>query len=121
MRLLIFENEFVYLDTAFRYVNQLHFDNSLQYDVFASSQDFNDFSNIMSYDKIFVDISLSKKSVLDGFGILKKLSELNYPKSQIIIMTGNHQIKEGLAEKGIDTDYTILTKPVDIKDLISVL
>ena len=70
-----------------------------------------------TFDAVIVDISLSKKSVLDGYGILMKLNELKYDISKIIIMTGNHQIREGLKEKKIDYNYTILTKPIDIFDL----
>lgn len=117
MRILIFENEFVYLDTAFRYVNKLYFNNNLVFEVFANSQDLRPFSSVMNYHSIIVDISLSKKSLLDGYGILKKLVELNYDESKILIMTGNHQIKESLVEKGLHSNYQIVTKPIDIYDL----
>lgn len=121
MKILIFENEFVYLDTTFRYVSKLYFDEKLEYDVFASSQDFGALINANKYDLIIIDISLAKRSDLDGYGLLKKLNEIDFSKEKIVIMTGNHQIKEGLKEKGLDFDYKILTKPIDINDLISVL
>lgn len=121
MKILIFENEFVYLDTTFRYVNKLYFEEKLDYKVFASSQDFGAIVNANKYDLIIVDISLAKRSDLDGYGLLKKLNEIGYSKDKIVIMTGNHQIKEGLKDKGLDYDYKILTKPIDIKDLRSIL
>tara|TARA_R110002051_G_scaffold75524_1_gene137304 strand:+ start:151 stop:531 length:381 start_codon:yes stop_codon:yes gene_type:complete len=121
MKILIFENEFVYLDTTFRYVNKLYFDGKLEYEVFASSQDFGALINANKYDLIIIDISLAKRSDLDGYGLLKKLNEIDFGKDKIVIMTGNHQIKEGLKDKGLDFDYKILTKPIDINDLISVL
>lgn len=121
MKILIFENEFVYLDTTFRYVNKLYFNDEIEYDVFARSQDFGSFNNVTDYDLVIVDISLAKKSVLDGYGLLKKLNEIEFDKTKVVIMTGNHQIKESLLDKGLNYDYKILTKPIDINDLIVII
>ena len=121
MKILIFENEFIYLDTAFKYVNEIYFDNSLEYEVHANSQDFKSFNKISDYNIVIVDISLAIKSILDGYGILKKLLELNYNSSNILIMTGNHQIKEILKDKGLNEEYKILTKPIDIFELKNAL
>ncbi len=121
MKILIFENEFIYLDTTFRYVNKLYFNDELDYEVFASSQDFGSLNNVINYDLVIVDISLAKRSVLDGYGLLKKLNEIEFDNNKIVIMTGNHQIKEGLVDKGLQFDYKILTKPIDITDLIEVI
>jgi CheY-like chemotaxis protein len=117
MKILIFENEFVYLDVTFQYVNELYFDKELSYEVYASSQEFKSFNIIDEYDAVIIDISLSLKSELDGYGLLKKLNELNFDKKKVIIMTGNHQIKEILKDKDIEFQYSILTKPIDIFDL----
>ncbi len=121
MKILIFENEFIYLDTTFRYVNKLYFNDELNYEVFSNSQDFGSLHNVVNYDLVIVDISLAKRSVLDGYGLLKKLNEIEFDKSKIVIMTGNHQIKEGLIDKGLHFNYKVLTKPIDITDLIEVI
>ncbi len=121
MKILIFENEFVYLDTTFRYVNTMYFENKLMYEVFARSQDFGDLNKVIGYDLIIIDISLARKSEMDGYGLLKKLNEIGYCQDRIIIMTGNHQIKLGLKDKGLDYDYKVLTKPIDINDLKELL
>ena len=121
MKLLIFENEFIYLDTAFRYVNKLYFEDKIEYEVFPSSQDFGLFTNISNYNAVIVDISLSKRSTLDGYGLLKKLNDIGFDRERILIMTGNHQIRESLKDKNLDFDYKIITKPIDLKQLITVL
>lgn len=72
MKLLIFENEFVYVESAFNYINELHFNKELIFEVYASSQDFKNFNGINNFDLVFIDISLAKKSDLDGYGLLKK-------------------------------------------------
>lgn len=120
MKILIFENEFTYIETQFNYVNEVYFNNSIEFNVLQKSQDLNDYNNLNEYDFIFVDISLATKSILDGFGIIKKMENLGILKEKIVILTGNHHIKQGLKEKGLQTDYRILTKPIDFTDLLSV-
>jgi hypothetical protein len=39
----------------------------------------------------------------------------------LIILTGNHLVKEKFTENGLPTDYPVLTKPIDFEDLLSVL
>ena len=114
MEVLIFENEFVFLETAFNYVNDLFFNKAINFSVYTKSQDFKSFEKVNKYDAVIVDISLSVKSELDGFGILKKLQSINYSSEKIIVMTGNHKIEESLNEKGLSNGYDILTKPIEI-------
>ncbi|WP_035336903.1 response regulator [Dokdonia sp. PRO95] len=114
MEVLIFENEFVFLETAFNYVNDLFFNKAINFSVYTKSQDFKSFEKVNKYDAVIVDISLSVKSDLDGFGILKKLQSINYSSEKIIVMTGNHKIEESLNEKGLSNGYDILTKPIEI-------
>lgn len=121
MRILVFENEFAYLKTQFDYVNQVYFDDTIDFDVLPKSQDLKDYSTLDNYDFVFVDISLAIKSVLDGFGILKKIEELGIDHEKVRILTGNHQIEQGLKDKGLRTDYTVLTKPIDFNDLLKSL
>ncbi|WP_271855973.1 hypothetical protein [Patiriisocius marinus] len=117
MKILVFENEFVYLETAFNYVNEFYFNSKIEFFVHSSSQDFGDFLQVVNYDGIIVDISLSKKSVLDGYGILKKLKSLNFAEEKIIIMTGNHKIKSALKEQRLSESYNLITKPINLLHL----
>lgn len=121
MKVLIIENEYSYIDTPFEYVNDIYFDNSIEYQVIAKSQDLKPFTAIQNFDYIFLDISLAKKSELDGFGILKKIKDDNLKVKNIIILTGNHLIQEKLIEKDLPTHYPILTKPIDFEDLLKVM
>lgn len=121
MKVLIFENEFAYIKTQFDYVNQVYFENIIVFEVLPKSQDLENYSLLANYDYVFVDISLATKSIMDGFGILKKIEELNIDHEKIRILTGNHQIEQGLRDRGLRTDYVILTKPIDFKDLLNSL
>lgn len=120
MKILIIENEYSYIDTPFEYVNDIYFDKSIEYIVFAKSQDIKPFASIAKYDFVFLDISLSKKSDLDGFGILKKIKEDGLIVNNLVILTGNHLIKEKLIENKLPTSYPILTKPIDFEDLLKI-
>lgn len=121
MKVLIIENEYSYIDTPFEYVNDIYFDNSIEYTVIPKSQDLKPFTDIQNFEYIFLDISLAKKSELDGFGILKKIKDENLTVRNLIILTGNHLIKEKLIEKGLPTNYPILTKPIDFEDLLKIM
>ena len=121
MKILIIENEFSYIETPFEYINDIYFDNSIEYTVIPKSQDLRPFSDIQKYDYIFLDISLSKKSELDGFGILKKIKDENLSIGNLVILTGNHLIKEKLIEKELPISYPILTKPIDFEDLLRII
>jgi len=120
MKILIIENEFSYIDTPFEYVNDVYFDNSIEFKVIPKSQDLKPFREIQDYDYVFLDISLARKSELDGFGILEKIKDENLKSDNIIIITGNHLIKEKLIEKELP-QYEILTKPIDFDDLLKVI
>lgn len=121
MKILIIENEYSYINTPFEYINEIYFNNTIEYTVMSKSQDLRPFKNIQLYDYVFLDISLAKKSELDGFGILKKIKDENLIVKKIIILTGNHLIREKLIEKGLPISYPILTKPIDFEDLLKVM
>lgn len=121
MKVLIFENEYYYIKTYFEYVNDLYFDNKIEYTILEKSQDLIPFTEISSFDIVFVDISLAKRSELDGFGILSKIKNEGISVKKIIILTGNHLIKEKLEERKLSSSYRILTKPISIKDLHQVM
>jgi len=121
MKILIIENEYSFIDTPFEYLNDLYFNNSIEYTVISKSQDLRPFSSIVNFDYVFLDISLAKKSELDGFGIMRKIKDDNLDVKNMVILTGNHYIKEKLIEKGLPSDYPILTKPIDFEDLLKII
>lgn len=118
-KVLIIEDEYQQVRIAFEYVDELYFDNELKYTVAAKSQEV-PFGEIESFDYIFVDIKLAKKTELDGYGILSKIEKDHPNAKKIIILTGNNKINETLKERGITKEYQILTKPIDIYDLKTV-
>lgn len=115
-KVLIIEDEYEQVRTSFEYVNAIHLDSSLDLTQVAKSQNIN-FSDLPDYDYIFLDITLAKKSRLDGYDILKKIEGENIPVKKLIIMTGNNKISETLRSNGINGSYTILNKPIDFKEL----
>lgn len=120
-KILIFENEYSFVQTAFEYVRDIYFDGQIVYDVKPNSQDLRPFSKIEEYDFVFVDISLGQYSQLDGFGILKKIESENLNVKKVVILTGNHLIEHMLQERGIKNNYTVLSKPIGFRDLFNLL
>lgn len=122
MKIAIFENEYPSVEGAFKAANLIEFNNQLELRVFPSSQDaiFHDLKN---YDAIFVDIDLSTKSQLDGFGVILKIAELDKKMTnRIVILTGNSRIDELLQERGIDGDgIQIIIKPTNFTEISSAI
>ena len=115
-KVLIIEDEYQEVRIAFEYVNAIYFENKLEYTVVAKSQEV-PFGDIESFDYIFVDIKLAKKTILDGYGILGKIEKEHPNVKRVIILTGNNKITETLRERGVKKNYQVLTKPIDITDL----
>lgn len=120
-KVLIFENEYSFVQTAFEYVKDIYFNNQIKYTVLPNSQELRPFSKIEEFDYVFVDISLGQNSLMDGFGILKKIETDNLNVKKVIILTGNHLIGQMLKERGVKNTYPILSKPIDFKDLLNLL
>lgn len=118
-KVLIIEDEYSEVQTAFEYVNDIYLSNELDLKNLTKSQDV-DFSKLCDYDYIFLDITLAKKSQKDGYGILKKIEEENIQTGRLIIMTGNNKISETLKGRGIMNTYPIITKPIDFQELKNV-
>lgn len=118
-KVLIIEDEYSEVQTAFEYVNDIYLSNELDMKNLTKSQDV-DFSKLCDYDYIFLDITLAKKSQKDGYGILKKIEEENIQIGRLIIMTGNNKISETLKGRGIMNTYPIITKPIDFQELKNV-
>ena len=118
-KVLIIEDEYSEVQTAFEYVNDIYLSNDLDLKNLTKSQDV-DFSKLSDYDYIFLDITLAKKSQKDGYGILKKIEDENIQTGKLIIMTGNNKISETLKDRGIANAYQIITKPIDFQELKNV-
>lgn len=118
-KVLIIEDEYSEVQTAFEYVNDIYLSNELDLKNLTKSQEIN-FSKLCDYDYIFLDITLAKKSQKDGYGILKKIEDENIQTGKLIIMTGNNKISETLKDRGITKNYPIITKPIDFQELKNV-
>jgi ActR/RegA family two-component response regulator len=119
MKILIFENMFEEIRLAFESVNQLYFDNDLTWEVYAASQDFDNFENIDDYDYILIDIDLSRKSRLDGYSLINKFLD-HIDESKLIVLTGHTLIKESLKSRDLP-ELKILSKPIDFEDIYNIL
>ena len=119
-KVLVIEDEFREVQVAFEYVNDLCLNSELEIINVAKSQDV-DFTKISEYDYVFLDITLAKKSQMDGYGILKKIERENIPIQKLVIMTGNGKISDVLKERGITNDYPKLIKPLDYQELKSII
>ena len=118
-KVLVIEDEFREVQVAFEYVNDLCLNSELEIINVVKSQDV-DFTKISEYDYVFLDITLAKKSQMDGYGILKKIERENIPIQKLVIMTGNGKISDVLKERGITNDYPKLIKPLDYHELKSI-
>lgn len=118
-KVLVIEDEFREVQVAFEYVNDLCLNSELEIINVAKSQDV-DFTKISEYDYVFLDITLAKKSQMDGYGILKKIERENIPIQKLVIMTGNGKISDVLKDRGITNDYPKLIKPLDYQELKSI-
>lgn len=115
-KVLIIEDEYMEVQVAFEYVNSICMNSELQITNVTKSQEV-DFSKLSEYDYVFLDITLAKKSQMDGYGILKKIEKEKIPIQKLVIMTGNSKISDVLKERGIIRDYSKLIKPIDYQEL----
>ncbi len=117
-KIAIFENEYTSVKGAFDTANLIKFDNSLELIIFPSSQ-VADLNKISEYAAIFIDIDLSSKSELDGFGLIEKIVKIKKEiVKKIIILTGNNKIKEILIKRNLySPPIEIIIKPTDYREI----
>ena len=115
-KILIIEDESNQVKNAFEYIKAIYFSGDLEITNVIKSQEIV-FSELGNYDVIFLDITLAKKSEMDGYGILKKIEEERIAVNKIVIMTGNNQISNVLTKRGVKKEYPILTKPIDFNEI----
>lgn len=113
-RILIFEDEWSSIKGSFELANLISFEGKLNFIIKSRSQDI-DFSSMREqYDMVFVDITLAKNTILDGFSIIKEIKNNNLIElEKVIVLTGNSKVEEKLAEMDIDTSIVnVLYKPI---------
>jgi DNA-binding response OmpR family regulator len=113
MKVAVFENEHLLINSIFETVNFAFFNSTLEFKYVPSSQSL-PFESLSQYHLIIVDIDLSQKSDLDGYGLIAKIHTLENPPP-ILILTGHSNIEETLKKRGLPS-YPILTKPIGIED-----
>ena len=116
-KILIIENEFASIKDSIDALMEM-FQGLLHYDLVAVSQDIK-WSEIEQYSAIFVDVSLSPRTELDGYGILNRIKE-RYPSilSRLAVVTGNHVIKDDMQEHGFaNGEFSVFQKPLKYMEL----
>lgn len=109
-KILIFENEINLVKGIFDLFNIMIAKNSLEFDYFTSSQDFQNIENVVHYDFIFVDLSLSERSEVGGSTLIDRIIDIpNHP--DIAIITGRSNPEEILKKKNLDY-LPLFIKPI---------
>jgi len=115
MKIAIFENQYYQVQRQFNVANRIFYNDRLEYSQFNSSNEFGSIHQILDYDLVIIDISLSTNSDLDGFDLIEEILKIeDHPK--ILILTANSKIEENIEERGLPK-IPILMKPVDFKDI----
>lgn len=117
IKIAIFENEYVEVETAFKALNMLYYQKQLEFTVYRSSQELDDLNKISDYKVVFVDLDLSLSSKMDGYTLIKHFIHINSAINIIIISASSKEsILTKLSKKGLPL-VPIITKPVDYTDI----
>lgn len=124
IKILIIENEYNSVKGAFSAANLFDFNSEL--DIINEDKAQNIIYNeLKNFDVIFIDISLATKSVLDGLGIIEKISTLSNGTiilKKIVILTGDHDIDNKIRNINIPyKDFPILKKPINFNHVTEVI
>jgi DNA-binding response OmpR family regulator len=112
----IVENEKREVEGSLEYLNFKYFQNAIEYQYFETSQDFLK-SDVNGFSLIIIDIHLTKKSDLDGFGLIQRLIDSTPAiKDKLVILTGYYKVEEKLKEYNLPI-LPIVVKPTDFKEL----
>lgn len=122
IRVLIIDDDKVSMKSAFDLANSIYLDNQFSFEYASRSQDVTYDALKSKYDIIGVDITLANKSEMNGYQIIKKISDTNlFPISKVFILTGNSQVEAELKRIGINNAIEIVHKPVTFDELAVVL
>lgn len=117
LNIVIFENEYLEIEGAFQYLNIKYFNDLIKYKVYPSSQSIEHIESLQGFDLIIIDIDLSSKSELDGFGLIKKIEFELDDIPEILILTG-HEISLGYEKQYGINPYPFIEKPVNYLKLM---
>lgn len=118
MKVLIIENEYDSILPVFRAVEKIVLNQPLNMVHIDKSQDI-PWSDLNSFNAIFIDLSLATKSLMDGYGIIEKLKEQTPDAlNKVAIITGNDMVQERLKERGLsECNVRIFEKPLRYKEI----
>lgn len=122
-KILIFEDEWTTIRGSFELANIFAFEGQLRFIQKARSQDVVFTSWRDCYDAVFIDITLAKNTVWDGFNIIQQIKAQDIiDLNKVVILTGNSKVEEKLQEMGFDTNVVnVLYKPVAFNVLAELL
>lgn len=118
MKILVIENEYDSILPVFNAIEKLILKEEIEKVHIDKSQDI-PWDKIMSFNVIFIDISLATRSEYDGYGIIEQIKTKAVTMlSKIAIITGNDMVRERLKERGFDNyNIKIFEKPLRYKDI----
>jgi DNA-binding response OmpR family regulator len=118
-KILIFEDDWTTIKGSFEMANIYAFENKLNFDVKARSQDIEFCDWRGKYVAVFVDITLAKNSKRDGYNIIDEIRKNNlFDLNRVRVLTGNSRVEEKLKEMKIDTNVLkIIYKPVSFEEI----
>lgn len=121
-KILIIENEYASVKPAFDSANTLRFNDKLNFENISKAQEI-DYHHLNDYLVIFIDISLAKRSDLDGFGIIEKIKSTCLDVlSRIVIITGNNKINDLIDKHNLSKDnITVLMKPIGFQEVEKII
>lgn len=116
-KILIFEDDWSTIGGSFDLANLYAFEGKLSFKAVPKSQDVSFASLRENYDAIFVDITLAKKTEMDGYSIVKAIKNDNlFDMNKVIILTGNYKVEDKLQKMGLGK-IKVLSKPFAFDDL----
>jgi CheY-like chemotaxis protein len=120
MKVLVLEDDFQVMKGAFDYLSIKYYGGDLKVENYIKTQDFPNIDDANNYDKIFVDISLHRNSVQDGYSFINTLKGVLHDLKKVVVITGSDKVSNKLKEIGLP-DVEVLLKPITYLDLKSVM
>lgn len=118
MKVLIIENEYASILPVFNAVEKLVLKQELEKVHIDKSQNI-PWTELTSFNAIFIDLSLATKSLQDGYGIIERLKE-QAPEilRKVAIITGNDMVQNNLKERGLsECNIQVFEKPLRYKEI----
>lgn len=118
MKVLIIENEYDSILPVFNAVEKLVLKQELERVHIDKSQNI-PWTELTSFNAIFIDLSLATKSLQDGYGIIERLKE-QAPEilRKVAIITGNDMVQNNLKERGLsECNIQVFEKPLRYKEI----